>query len=278
VKDGFVKRPEIRAKLQAGQLALREMAGAMRDRRLWGVILAVVLLVALAGPFYTLDGLALPARIAYWGFVGVPGALLIWALNRLIEATCPTDWPRAGIGAVAGALGILPVTGLVALGMWLAGLALPPSGVVGLLPYIAPTAIGISVLVQLVMPVRDQARRAAAPDGAAGLFARLPPELGRDIIAVQAQDHYVKVFTPLGSRLVLMRMSDASGDLGGLNGMQIHRSWWVSIGHVLSLEKPAGGGPRLTLRNGITVPVPRSRVVAVRRALAARRAIEAAGD
>jgi DNA-binding LytR/AlgR family response regulator len=123
------------------------------------------------------------------------------------------------------------------------------------------------------MPVRDQARRAAAPDGAAGLFARLPPELGRDIIAVQAQDHYVKVFTPLGSRLVLMRMSDASDDLGGLNGMQIHRSWWVNIGHVLSLEKPAGSGPRLTLRNGITVPVPRSRVVAVRRALAARQAI-----
>lgn len=273
-----MKRLEIRAKLQAGQLALREMAGAMRDRRLWGVTLAVVLLVALAGPFYTLDALALPARIAYWGFVGVPSALMISALNRLIEAICRPGWPRAAIGAVAGTVGIVPVTGLVAVGMWLAELALPPSGVVGLLPYTAPTVIGISVLVQLVMPVRDQTLRATAPDAAAGLFARLPPELGRDIIAVQAQDHYVRVYTSLGNRLVLMRMSDASDDLGGLNGMQIHRSWWVNIGHVLSLEKPAGGGPRLTLRNGITVPVPRSRVVAVRRALAARQAIAAVGD
>lgn len=83
-----MKQPEIRAKLQAGQLALREMVGAMRNRRLWAVILAVILLVALAGPFYTLDALALPARVAYWGFVGVPGALMIWAMNRLIEAIC----------------------------------------------------------------------------------------------------------------------------------------------------------------------------------------------
>lgn len=273
-----MKQPEIRAKLQAGQLALREMVGAMRNRRLWAVILAVILLVALAGPFYTLDALALPARVAYWGFVGVPGALMIWAMNRLIEAICPPGWPRAAIAAAAGALGIVPMTGLVAVGMWLAGLALPPSGVIGLLPYIAPTVIGISMLVQLVMPVRNQTLRGKAPETASGLFARLPPELGRDIIAVQAQDHYVKVFTPLGNRLVLMRMGDASDDLDGLNGMQIHRSWWVNIGHVLSLEKSAGGGPRLLLRNGITVPVPRSRVVAVRRALAARRAIKAVGD
>lgn len=273
-----MKQPEIRAKLQAGHLALREMAGAMRDRRLWAVILAVLLLVALAGPFYTLDKLALPARIAYWGFVGIPGALMIWALNRLIEAICPPHWPRAGIGAMAGALGILPVTGLVGLGMWIAGLDLPPSGVFGLLPYVAPTAIGISVLVQLVMPEAERARRAPAPEAATGLFARLPADLGRDIIAVQAQDHYVKVFTPLGNRLVLMRMSDASDDLGGLNGMQIHRSWWVNIGHVTGLEKPPQGGPRLMLRNGMTLPVPRSRVAAVKRALAERQTFSTAKD
>ena len=75
-----------------------------------------------------------------------------------------------------------------------------------------------------------------------------------------------------------MRMSDASDDLGGLNGMQIHRSWWVNIGHVTGLEKPPQGGPRLMLRNGMTLPVPRSRVAAVKRALAERQTFSTAKD
>ena len=155
-------------------------------------------------------------------------------------------------------------------GMWLAGLNLPASGFAGLLPYVAPTVIGISVLVRLLMPAAAGASAVAKPDAATGLLARLPPELGRDIIAVQAQDHYVNVSTTNGSGLVLMRMSDATDALRHLAGMQIHRSWWVNLGHVCDLEKTGSGSAILVLRNGLRVPVPKSRLSEVRRAIAAR--------
>ncbi len=270
MKDGFVKQPGMRAKLAEGRFALREMTASLRDRRVWAVILGVVLLVAVAGPFYTLDSLGLAGRIAYWGLVGVPAALMMWALNALMGALCPPHWPGAMVAALAGALGVLPVMILVAASMALAGLALPPTGLAGLFPYVAPTVIGISVLVGLLLPAKKDKAPAAVPAASTGLFSRLPPELGRDIIALQAQDHYVSVSTTKGSHLVLMRMSDAAEDLAGLAGMQVHRSWWVNLRHVSGYEKTGAGGMRLVLRNGDRAPVPRSRVAEVKQALAAQ--------
>ncbi len=269
MKDSFAKRPGLLVKLTEGRLALREMTPALRQPRVWAIILGVVLLVALAGPFYTLDSLGLVQRIAYWGLIGIPGALMMWALNVLVGTLCPPHWPGAVVGALAGVAGILPLMILTATGLALVGLGLPGAGLAGLFPYVAPTAVGISVLVRLLQPNANSRPVATGSAPSTGLFARLPPELGRDIIAVQAQDHYVRVSTPRGNHLVLMRMSDAAEDLAGLGGLQLHRSWWVNLRHASGLEKSANGRAQLLLRNNIRVPVPRARVSEVRRALAA---------
>lgn len=160
-----------------------------------------------------MDSLDRAGRIAFWGMVGVPGALMIWALNILMGVLCPPRWPGVVIGALAGALGVLPLMILNAAGMWLSGLDLPERGLAGLLPYVAPTVIGISVLVWLLLPADRGAITGPAPAPSTGLLARLPPEPGKDIIAVQAQDHYVKVSTTRGSHMILMRMSDAGAGL-----------------------------------------------------------------
>ena len=227
------------------------------------------MLVALAGPFYTLEMMGLAGRIAYWTLIGVPGALMMWAINSMLGALCPPHWPNLAVGALAGVLGILPLMMLVATGMWLAGMDMPPVGFPGLFPYVAPTVIGISVLVQLLLPSKPETPVTAGSGASSGLFARLPAELGRDIIALQAQDHYVNVTTTQGERLILMRMSDAAADLAGLQGMQIHRSWWVNLRHAAGLERTDTGAVRLVLRNGIRAPVARSNVPEVKRAQAA---------
>lgn len=245
--------------------ASRNDSGHCATAGSWAVILGVVLLVAVAGPFYTLDNLSLAGRIFFWGLVGVPATLMMWAINRLVAVFCPQHWPGAAIGAIAGVLGVLPLMLLVTASMWMAGLSLPASGFLGLLPYVAPTVIGISVLVHLLLPVPDRKQPPARQASATGLFARLPPELGRDIIAVQAQDHYVSVSTTKGSSLILMRMSDATEDLAQLAGMQNHRSWWVNMRHVTGLEKPETGTTKLILRNGARVPVPKARLAEVKR-------------
>jgi hypothetical protein len=48
-----------------------------------------------------------------------------------------------------------------------------------------------------------------------------------DVIAVKAEQHYIKIITATRSYLVLHRFSDALCELPSSDGLQLHRSWWV---------------------------------------------------
>jgi len=111
-----------------------------------------------------------------------------------------------------------------------------------------------------------QAPSDASPAFPTALLSRLPRELGPEIVALEAEDHYVRVHTPKGSTLVLMRLSDAVELLDEALGMRVHRSWWVARRAIESFERD---GQRLILRlaNGARVPVGRMHVAAVRGAL-----------
>jgi hypothetical protein len=54
----------------------------------------------------------------------------------------------------------------------------------------------------------------AEPAPRSSLFDRLPRHLGRRLVAVEAEDHYVRVHTELGSTLMLARFSDVIQELG----------------------------------------------------------------
>lgn len=95
------------------------------------------------------------------------------------------------------------------------------------------------------------------------LLDQLPAEIGSAIIALEMEDHYVRVHTMLGSALVLMRMRDAVALLGDLEGMQVHRSWWVSRGAVEDVLRE-GRNVRLSLARGIEAPVARANIAALR--------------
>ncbi len=95
------------------------------------------------------------------------------------------------------------------------------------------------------------------------LLDQIPPDLGSDIIALEMEDHYVRVHTVLGSALVLMRLRDAIAMLGDLEGMQVHRSWWVARGAVEDVARE-GRNIRLRLARGVEAPVARANVAALR--------------
>jgi hypothetical protein len=107
---------------------------------------------------------------------------------------------------------------------------------------------------------------AGVPAALAALLSRLPADLGPDIVALEAEDHYVRVHTPKGSTLVLMRLSDAVDLMDAALGMRVHRSWWVALRAIDGVER---NGQRLVLRlsNGAQVPVGRMHAAAVRSAL-----------
>jgi len=88
---------------------------------------------------------------------------------------------------------------------------------------------------------------------------RLPAAVGTDLIALEMEDHYVRAHTALGSELVLMRMRDAVAELDGIEGEQVHRSWWVARGAVADVKRD-GRNLRLVLDNGLEAPVSRANV------------------
>lgn len=82
------------------------------------------------------------------------------------------------------------------------------------------------------------------------------------LLALEAQGHYLRVYTDAGSDLILYRFSDAVLDVAGDDGAQVHRSWWVAS-RAIGVHRHRD---HLQLVNGIEVPVSRSfRVVARQR-------------
>lgn len=87
---------------------------------------------------------------------------------------------------------------------------------------------------------------------------KLPPGLrGAGLRAIEAEDHYLRVHTDVGSALILMRMVDACALLADTPGERVHRSWWVASAAVTGIDLSAG---RMTLKlgPGLQAPVSRS--------------------
>ncbi|MCK0127272.1 LytTR family transcriptional regulator DNA-binding domain-containing protein [Erythrobacter sp. F6033] len=97
------------------------------------------------------------------------------------------------------------------------------------------------------------------------LIEQLPAELGSDIIALEMEDHYVRVHTALGSELVLMRLRDATVHVAEIEGQQVHRSWWVAR-HAVEDVVRDGRNIRLKLPREVEAPVSRANVAALREA------------
>lgn len=77
--------------------------------------------------------------------------------------------------------------------------------------------------------------------------------------AVSAQDHYLQVVTDQGSELILMRFGDALMELKEHDGIKIHRSHWIARQGVSKQNSS-----RVELRNGLSLPISRGNVAAVR--------------
>ncbi len=101
-------------------------------------------------------------------------------------------------------------------------------------------------------PVRREPPETAADDV---FFARLPRSLGRDVICVSSDLHYLHVHTANGKAMILGTLRDACRALGE-SGMQVHRSHWVAHAHVERLAR-RGSSLDCVMSNGLRIPVSR---------------------
>ena len=127
--------------------------------------------------------------------------------------------------------------------------------------YLGPVAM-VSIAMTGIGYVSDRRPREthAGPAGSPPprFLDRLPMKLkGAALYAVEAEDHYLRIHTDRGSDLILMRLSDAVGELEGIEGAQTHRSWWVAKDAVTDVER-GDGRATLILKDGARAPVSRT--------------------
>ena len=114
-------------------------------------------------------------------------------------------------------------------------------------------------------PPKDEAAPPAAepqpvappePPEAPGLLLSAQPPILGDLIAAEAQEHYVKIKATEQGGMALYRFGDAVRDLGRYQGMQVHRSHWVADAAVAAVVGRRGS-MKLELSTGEVIPVSR---------------------
>lgn len=77
-------------------------------------------------------------------------------------------------------------------------------------------------------------------------LVNLAPE---ELLAVEAEDHYIQVHTRRGKELIYYRFGDALEELSSLDGLRIHRSAWISKKAIDQIEGE-GRNMHVRLSNG----------------------------
>ena len=250
------------------------------DRRAWVRDITITagssLVFALWGPFGT-GVIPLQQRVLEYFAIGFASFALLWPPMRLALRL----GDRAGLPelfVLIGGLSVLtlPVTLIGGEVVHLFDPKTPPMDVARV--YFMILAMVVPFGTAYLM-IERRLTRASAPatsptpttdtpperPATAKLLGRLSPRLGAEVLALQGEDHYVRVHTALGSELLLMRLADAIEELEGLPGERVHRSWWVARGAV-GAARANGRRLSLTLTNGLDVPVTRDAASRLRRA------------
>jgi DNA-binding LytR/AlgR family response regulator len=254
------------------------------------VAISLGLLLGFLGPFGSNPAYPTATRYAFW--LGLTAAGVVAAVAA--DAALPRTRLRAGalrIGAVA-LVSALPMTFVVA---WTMSLLQPgrfftPQQLPALFAAVAAVQLLVVYATTATAPAAHGAeapgRAPAPPEPAAeaipaafppALLRRLPPAIGSDIIALETEDHYLRVHALGGSALILMRMADAVALLDPQLGTQVHRRWWVAQAAVAGV-RTEGQKLSLCLIDKTLVPVGRTFSAAARARFADARNVGRSGQ
>jgi hypothetical protein len=96
-----------------------------------------------------------------------------------------------------------------------------------------------------------------APPTAPGFLDRLPQPVELDqLVALKAEEHYIRVYTDEQKFLIYYRFSDALDQIDPGIGLQVHRSYWINKNAIREVRK-SGKKIFLELSTGLIVPVSR---------------------
>lgn len=234
-------------------LTLREMQATIFAPTRLVIYAAVAVILIVVSPFGTDKILSWPGRIGYWGVSTLLICFISDIVTRASNAFFTDDKPVHQIAAntVLTCLAVTTVIFLVNMSVWGSDPKVP--GFFDLLLIVAPISLAVSCTIHfLIRNLRSQPDKKEVP-----FFKRLPHHLGTELSYLSMQDHYVEVVTSKGKEMLLMRFSDALAELEDYDGLQIHRSHWVSKEAVAG-HKRIDGKLFLQMVDNTELPVSRS--------------------
>jgi hypothetical protein len=244
------------------------IGSAERWSRLLGWATCLGLLAGIIGPFGSYPANSF-SRILYWIGLFVLGTLILWPLAiSCARIAAQRGMPNMlGIG-VALAVGCVPIATLAAAGghlLWPvhAGAMRAVEWYGQTLCIAGPALAGALWLEFYRHGVVESAAPMATDADETPAEAQLFDHLLASAYCLQMEDHHVRLHGPGFSRLHLATLREAIDRIGEDKGLQVHRSWWVARDAIESWAAD-GRSVRLTLTNGLTVPVARNRVATLR--------------
>lgn len=254
------------------------LSGAERLLAEAGIVALIAVLVAVFDPLPT-GAMPLGARLALWlgGFLAAWLAYL--ALARVgIAVARLLGWadywghalavPFVGIAVAYGVLGLLGGPGAMFGGpfaaVWVQALMVAAGFFALFFVLYARAERAHAPAAEEKVAASDAPAPAPPMPGvaAAALHQRLEPGFP-PILALAAEDHYVRVIAAQRSALVLMRLAEAIALMPEGAGAQVHRSWWVAQNAVVG-QRRAGRDLKLELAGGLCAPVSRRRIAELR--------------
>jgi DNA-binding LytR/AlgR family response regulator len=241
------------------QSTLREMRTHLGRPVTLVALAGVSAVLALAGPFGTLDSLTVAGRLGYWGAVVVATYATGTAIGITLGARLAQHAAATRIAVISLATATAVTAVVVVLNVLLLG-TMPDA--VGGMPTLA-AIFAVAAIVSTTLQITDRTDTRAAMDTPPPLLDRLPLDRRGALVALSVEDHYVRVRTTRGETMLLMRLGDAIREAAPTPGLQVHRSHWVATGAVRAARRE-GDRAVLQMTVGGDIPASRSHIPALR--------------
>ncbi len=225
------------------------------------LLTAIGLLMGILGPYESSHGISVAARYRYWLICIVGGGAIGIALDEglgrrltllpariALVSLAMTPFVTVFVNLVNDAMfdQWMPSNGILLLGWRVFAICLPVMAVRAMTWRAPRTVIETRTVVAPPLPEAEAAFRTR-------LSAK---RRGARLLAIEAEDHYLRVHTDAGEELLTLRFADALAELAGAHGFKTHRSWWIAANAIETVQWRRGAG-EARMAGGLVVPISR---------------------
>jgi hypothetical protein len=248
-----------------------QTAGPFRQYMTGFVVAALAAVVMSVTGALGTDEAPFAIRLGFWLICMLAGAFIGAGASTMFKSWGGlARWPWAEVLAISVLMALPQTLIVIAARSMIFDLRVPGNQGIGIMFGFVLFICVVMVALDYVMH-KDERTVPVAAVSAAAISSDAPPADPADrfrkrlphglraarLLALEAEDHYLRVHTDGGTGLILMRMADAVAELAALEGAQTHRSWWVARSALVAAKR-GDGRALLTIQGGQEVPVSRS--------------------